>query len=157
MRIKPTAAQIAANLTDWAPVMLAKLFENEEWSDRDYGRGWLQNILDNDIKAEGIRAYTPVVNLAATNSNVPANFPNGDVLDEDGEVVRRKTFAEYTHVIEVDGGYVLRMTGTAMGPNRNVTNVNTDQFKVWANLGTFVDEFMTEAEVNEIRVVDEPQ
>jgi hypothetical protein len=156
MKVYPSAAQIQAN-PEWVGPMLSRLFKYQEFRDDDYGRAWLQTILDNDIKAEGIRAYTPVVNLAATNSNVPANFPNGDVLDEDGEVVRRKTFAEYTHVIEVDGGYVLRMTGTTMDANRNVTNVNTAQLKVWANLGTFVDEFMTEAEVNEIRVVGEPQ
>jgi hypothetical protein len=153
MKVKPTAAQVKAN-PDWMPAMIAKLFSTFEWKDSEYGRGWLQSILDEGIKAEGIRAYSPVVPESKINESVPAAWPSSSILDEEGNVVRQKYWKEYTQAIEVTGGYVLRYTSVAADENMNVKNLNSSQFSAWVNK---FNGFSTEDEVQEIRIVESPE
>lgn len=178
MKVKPTAAQVKAN-PDWMPAMIAKLFSTFEWKDSEYGRGWLQEILDSDVEAEGIRAYSPVLSQAQVQESVPVSWPNSKITpviseevivppeydEETGELLqegytvpaeygpeRQKVWEEYTQAIEVTGGYVLRFTGVAADANMNVKNVDSAAFKVWKNK---FGGFLTEAEVNEIKIIGE--
>jgi len=178
MKVKPTAAHIKNNL-DWAPAMLAKVFSTFEWNDSEYGRGWLQAILDEGVEAEGIRAYSPVVSESKINESVPAAWPNSTIIpvveegyevlpvidEETGEVLeegytvdpvygeeRQKYWKEYTQAIEVTGGYVLRYTSVAADENMRVKNLNSSQFSTWVNK---FNGFSTEAEVQAIRIVEQ--
>ena len=152
MRVNLTAADLlsATGLTEKA---VAKLFESIDFDDADFSHAEIQYCLTNDIEISGAHLYSPVQSQAAMETDVPAAWPNSAVLDEDGEVVRQKTWFEYTQWHEVTGGYSIKFSGSPADENKNITLPSFSQIKTWVNK---VGGFLTKAEFEAIRVVPEP-
>ena len=138
MKPTPTAQHFTDN-PSFVSAYLAKLGKKFSyiWEPEDWGRAAMQAVLDEDIDATDIRAYSPVMTEAQVNSNVPAGWPDNMITpmtaaevpatyDDDGNELtpyvppvygdeRRKKFSEYTYAYEVTGGWVVRFTARAVG------------------------------------------
>lgn len=93
----------------------------------DVGMGYveqsaIQLCLDMGIRLESAKLYSPVIPKTTLDNKVPSSWPNAyksDPDDPDKQIT--KEWQEYTHVLEVDGGYVLRFCEGGMNANRNLT------------------------------------
>ena len=149
MRIAPTRAQLEAN-TNLQAAVLAKAIEQVDFSEDTFTHAEIQYCLDNNIEITRAKLYSPVLSDAQINSSVPVNWPNSRVTEN--EVTRQKTFAEYTTVIPVTGGYCLLFHGGFHDQNGNHNLPTFAQLKVWVNMA---GGFMTISEVEEIKIIDE--
>lgn len=150
MYILPTAAQLNANPALFA-VCVSKLVGQIRFNHDDLTRAQYDYALANDIKLENIRAYSPVVQESMIDSFVPESWPGGVERDEEGEIVKRLTFREYTQCFEVGGGWVARFCAARKGDTGAIRNPNWTEFKVWVNTA---GGFLTQAEFEAIRTVD---
>lgn len=129
-----------------------KLWREVDFDAEDFSHAEVQWALTNDRSITGIALYSPVLTENQMNADVPVAWPSSSVLDEDGEVVRQKTFFEYTQWHTVNGGYCIKFSNGPASENKNISLPTYAQLKVWV---TKVGGFLTEAEFNAIKVVNE--
>lgn len=153
MRIAPTSSQLAAS-ESLTSAVLAKVIPEIRFEQEAFSHAQIQYCFDNDIEITETLLYSPVLTQAQTEASVPTNWPDSRVNEgtEEEPVWRQKTYAEYTRIVEVTGGFVAVFTGGAKDSNDNIKYPTWSQMKVWYNQA---GGFLTQAEVDEIKVVEE--
>ena len=118
---------------------------------KDY---WEIMLASEDVEIEGGRLYSPVVPSTTLDNKVPADWPNALKPDpNDPESTVTKKWQEYTHVIEVDGGYVLRFCDDGMVARGNLTwGCDKARLEQWI---TKFGGYLTIADVEAIKTVQE--
>ena len=132
--------------------LLSKIIGMMTFDAYSWSRFHIQSMLDNNLTVEDMELYSPVMTNTQINVDVPDNWPGSQILDEEGNVVSRLTFAEYLRPTEVVGGTVLQFVGAPMDVNRNIILPSFAQLKVQIDLA---GGFLTREEVDIIRIVTE--
>ena len=150
MELTITPTQLA-NISGATEVLMSRLVEKVRFDAYDFGNAQIQAMLDADIPLNKAVLYSPIKAAAALNALVPTTWP-GQPVDEDGNQVRM-TFGEYLRVTEVTGGYVFQYAAGPKDANNNIQLPSYTQLKVQI---AAAGGFLTQAEVDAIKIVEEP-
>ena len=131
---------------EWFYPLLVKLMDDADWREGDIPREWYQEVLDEDeIKAIGLVAYSPVLKDTDLEGAVPMDWP-GSAFMVDGQYERQKRWTEYAPVSVVTGGYVIQFGKDAWDGGK-VRLCDEEDFRRWA---AEFNGFSTPSEVQEL-------
>jgi len=149
MHILPTRAQIAAS-PDLANALLEKSIARTTFDRDDLTHAEIQYCFTNNIPIERAVLYSPVKTQAQIDVLVPLAWPGSTKTVDEVEV--RLSWAEYTRVTKVTGGFVLFYRGSDWRPGTNTCNRPTNgQLRAWEGMH---NGFLTDTEVKAIQIVE---